>query len=283
MYQFLSENLIKILIDFKLSEKPISILTGAGISAASGIPTFRGKDGFWVVGSKNYKPEKMGTMEMFRENPLAIWKWFIYIKTICEKAKPNDGHFAIVGLEKIFQSRFYLITQNVDGLHERAGNSPDKIFSIHGTLDFMRCGELCTSELFPFPAIRKDREENFLESEIIQLKCPNCVEFARPNVLWFDEFYNELFYKSETTVRIANESGLLIIVGTSGSTTLPSIIFSNAIKNNIPIIDINTHENPFSKFLTNYEKGFSIQAESALALKEILDLMTRHLTQQRSN
>lgn len=272
MSKFLTKEIQTTLIDFYKSKKPISFLTGAGISEASGIPTFRGKDGIWVVGSKNYKPERIATQEMFREDPIVVWKWFLYMKTICENANPNEGHYAIVELEKIFQNRFFLITQNVDGLHHKAGNSAEKVFAIHGTLDFIRCGELCTSELFSFPKVRKHKEEIFTDEEIQQLKCPNCGEFTRPNVLLFDEFYNELFYKLDSTLQAIEESGMLIIVGTSGSTNIPVTILQNSIKKNIPILDINIAENFFSNRLERYEKGFSIQGDSSLILKEIVNL-----------
>lgn len=270
--KFLTKEIQTTLIDFYKSERPISILTGAGISEASGIPTFRGKDGIWVVGSKNYKPERIATQEMFREDPLEVWKWFLYMKAICENANPNEGHFAIVELEKIFQNRFYLITQNVDGLHNKAGNSAERVFAIHGTLNFTRCEELCTSELFSFPKVRAHKEEKFTDEEIQQLKCPNCGEFTRPSVLLFDEFYNELFYKLDSTLEAIDKSGLLIIVGTSGSTSLPVTILQNSIENNIPILDINIEENYFSDRLDDYEKGFSIQGDSSIILKEIVNL-----------
>jgi NAD-dependent deacetylase len=269
MVKFLSEELINKLIEFKRSTKLISIMTGAGISAASGIPTFRSGDGFWVVGSKNYTPQEIATLEMFRKNPVAVWEWYIYRKTQIMNAKPNEGHFALVRLEKKFANRFYIITQNIDGLHQKAGNSVAKILPIHGTFDSMRCAELCSSELFPFPNIKLTRNENILENEIKLLKCPNCGEFARPNILWFDEFYNELFYKLDTALSVIENSGLLIIAGTSGSTNLPTTIAHNAIKKGILVIDINIEENYFSKILDNYENGFSIKGESSLVLNEI--------------
>ena len=269
MYKFLTDELLDRLGQFKKTDKLISIMTGAGISAASGIPTFRSGDGFWVVGSKNYTPQEIATLEMFRKNPIAVWEWYIYRKTLIMNAKPNEGHYALVRLEKTFANRFYIITQNIDGLHQKAGNSAEKILSIHGSLDLVRCAELCSSELFPFPNIQLNRNENIFENEIQLLKCPNCGEFARPNILWFDEFYNELFYKLDTTLRVIDESGLLIIAGTSGSTNLPATIARNAIKKGIPMIDINIEENYFSKMLENYENGFSIRGESSLVLNEI--------------
>merc|ERR1719504_19173 len=90
----------------------VVVLTGAGISAESGIPTFRGADGFWTVGSENYRPQELATWEKFNEMPEELWKWYQYRWGICRKAKPNPGHYALVELEKLLQGDFILATQN---------------------------------------------------------------------------------------------------------------------------------------------------------------------------
>merc|ERR1719420_2829866 len=106
--------------------KKVVFLTGAGISAESGIPTFRGSDGFWTIGSKNYRPQEMATFEMFNKHPDQLWKWYHMRWSICRNAKPNPGHAAVVELEKLIMrqegSSFDLITQNIDGLHLDAGS-----------------------------------------------------------------------------------------------------------------------------------------------------------------
>ena len=84
----------------------ITFLTGAGISAESGIPTFRGKEGFWKVGSVNYQPQEIGTYSMFLSAPSEVWKWFLFRNTICRKAKPNSGHYALAELESLLQRPF---------------------------------------------------------------------------------------------------------------------------------------------------------------------------------
>lgn len=114
--EYLNSELRNRLLEFYQGARKLTVLTGAGLSADSGIPTFRDKDGFWTVGSVNYMPEEMGTYEMFLEHPLDVWKWFLYRLGICLKASPNVGHYAIKELEDIFGERFQLITQNVDGL-----------------------------------------------------------------------------------------------------------------------------------------------------------------------
>merc|ERR1719454_1239357 len=102
----------------------VVVLTGAGVSAESGIPTFRGSDGFWTVGSENYRHQELATWEKFNEMPEELWRWYQYRWGICTKAKPNAGHYALVELEKLVRGDFTLATQNIDGLHLNAGSDP---------------------------------------------------------------------------------------------------------------------------------------------------------------
>jgi len=134
----------------------VLFLVGAGISAESGIPTFRGFDGFWTVGSKNYTPQEMGTLEMFQRTPIEVWKWYLYRKKLCAKAAANEGHKALVKFEQLLKDRFALVSQNVDGLHRAAGNSATKTYLIHGDLTYMRCSENCSDDLYELP---KELEE----------------------------------------------------------------------------------------------------------------------------
>ncbi|MCR9145144.1 MAG: hypothetical protein NXI24_23100 [bacterium] len=258
--------------EFQASGALLSVLTGAGISAASGIPTFRGKEGYWVVGSRNYQPQEISTLDMFERQPLEVWKWFLFRKTMCAKARPNDGHHAIVELERIFGDRFRLITQNVDGLHQAAGSSEERLLSIHGDLRHARCSDLCSFDLYEFPEIPKQRGEDLTPAEIERLRCPQCGEYLRPHVLWFDETYNEPFYKLDTTLAAAGRTGLLVIVGTSGATNLPFRIVDGLLRNSkVTLIDINIEEDSlFGKMLAPHENGFPIVAESSAALGELV-------------
>src|SRR5690606_10651146 len=106
----------------------ILVLTGAGISAESGIPTFRGEEGYWRIGSRNYYPEELATRAAFSRMPDEIWGWYLYRRSVCRAASPNAGHLALAELERGLVERnegdrFLLVTQNIDGLHLRAGNS----------------------------------------------------------------------------------------------------------------------------------------------------------------
>jgi NAD-dependent deacetylase len=135
----------------KERNKKISFLVGAGLSAESGIPTFRGADGYWVSGSKNYKAEEIGTYRMFQLASQEVWKWFLYRKSVTEAAQPNQGHRMLKEIETILGEQFALISQNVDSLHRKAGNSEERTYLIHGDFDFVRCGDECSNERYPFP------------------------------------------------------------------------------------------------------------------------------------
>lgn len=268
----LNTELITILKDFYHSDKKITILTGAGISAESGIPTFRGEEGYWRVGSVNYQPQEIGTLSMYQENPLEVWKWFLFRRTVCQKAEPNLGHLAVVEMEKMFQDRFTLITQNVDGLHLRAGNSLERTFLIHGTLEYMRCGVECSKELYPFPEglTDKTRESEIPQEEWDLLVCPKCGSRTRPHVLWFDEYYDEEFYKFKSSLKVADQTDLLVVVGTSGATNLPTHVVNIVTLNDKTMIDINPTENKFSRIADNYEYGYALQGKGGEVLPEIM-------------
>src|SRR5512136_588391 len=113
----MEEKLKSILAEVRREQGRVVVLTGAGISAESGIPTFRGQEGYWVVGSRNYMPTQMATHEMFEQNPDEVWRWYLYRFGVCRDAQPNAGHRAIVVLEEALGDRFTLVTQNIDGLH----------------------------------------------------------------------------------------------------------------------------------------------------------------------
>ena len=106
----------------RVSGGRVVFLTGAGVSAESGIPTFRGQEGYWTVGSREYHPQEMATQASFTKMPRECWRWYLYRRGVCNAAQPNAGHEALVRAERALKDRFRLITQNVDGLHRRAGN-----------------------------------------------------------------------------------------------------------------------------------------------------------------
>lgn len=253
----------KILQDVEKSSGRITVLTGAGISAESNIPTFRGPEGYWTIGSKAYHPQEMATYRMFMQRPEEVWKWYLYRIGVCKKAKPNSGHLALVEMEKRFKNRFALITQNVDNLHIKAGNSLKHTFQIHGNIFFMRCANECHGKLYPIPA-----------ADLKLLECPDCGNLTRPHVLWFDEMYNEHHYRYHSALNVARQTELLIVVGTSGATSLPNLVVWEVKNNGGIIIDINIEENPFSNLALASQRGVFIKEPSSKALPNILNLLT---------
>lgn len=258
---------------FFKGKKRLTVLTGAGISAESGIPTFRGPEGYWSFGSKNYHPQEMATYDMFLRYPEEVWRWYLYRMGVCKAAEPNSGHQALVTLEKRLTDRFTLITQNVDGLHIRAGNSPVRTYQIHGNVFSMRCAGECSRNIYPIPSqvSPKKKEDPFTDSDRKYLRCPDCGGISRPHVLWFDEAYNEEYYHFYSSLKAARETGLLVVVGTAGATNLPNQVAWEVLWSGGLIMDINIMENPFSE-LAKRSGGVFIKSSSSKALTEFVAL-----------
>jgi NAD-dependent deacetylase len=268
----LEKHLEKIFQDFAKGSGRLTVLTGAGISAESNIPTFRGPEGYWTIGSNEYQPQEMATYRMFRQKPEEVWKWYLYRIDVCKKAQPNPGHHALVEMETLFKDRFTLITQNVDNLHLRAGNSLDKTFQIHGNVFFMRCTDECEKEVFSIPEnlIGREKNEALTETDRRLLVCPYCGSRTRPHVLWFDEMYNEHYYRYHSALKVAGETDLLLVVGTSGATSLPNQVVWEVKNRNGIIVDINIEKNPFSIIALNSREGFFIKQPSGEVLPDIV-------------
>ena len=266
-----------ILQDIVTGSGRITVLTGAGISAESNIPTFRGPEGYWTIGSKAYHPQEMATYSMFMQKPEEVWKWYLYRIGVCERAEPNSGHLALVEMERRLNHRFTLITQNVDNLHIRAGSSLKYTLQIHGNIFFMRCADECHVKLYTIPVDfreKRKKDQILTETEIKLLECPNCGSLTRPHVLWFDEMYNERYYRYNSALNIARQTDVLIIVGTSGATSLPNLVAWEVIENNGFLIDINIEENTFSNLALASQRGIFIKGPSSEVLPNILNLLT---------
>lgn len=208
-----------------MKTKYLLVITGAGISNESGIPTFRGADGLW----KNYRAEELATPWVFERDPETVWKWYDWRRGIIGKAEPNPGHLAIKELENRFEN-FLLITQNVDGLHGRTGIK--KIVEIHGNLWRVRCTrEGTTSMLMDVPLAS------------IPPRC-QCGALLRPDVVWFGESIpGEALDQSFRALEMCDT---LIVAGTSGA-VYPVASFPQTVKNNGGfVIEVNTEETPIS-------------------------------------
>jgi NAD-dependent deacetylase len=203
----------------------LAVLTGAGISAESGVPTFRGPEGLW----NEYKPEDLATPEAFARDPKLVWQWYDWRRERIAKASPNAGHYALVKLE-VRTPRFTLITQNVDGLHDLAGSG--KILKLHGDIWRLRCtacGANFPNRRVPLPKIP-----------------PHCAcgGMARPGVVWFGEPLPEgMMREAEHAVASAE---VLLVVGTSAVVYPAAGLIPYARQAGAKVIEVNTEDTPFS-------------------------------------
>ena len=246
-------------------------LTGAGVSAESGIPTFRGPEGYWQVGSVNYRPEDLATHAAFSQMPEEVWAWYLYRRGVCRAAAPNAAHDALVRLDAALGDRFALVTQNVDGLHRRAGSPGERTFPIHGDIGLMRCAKECVADRWPIPDTigPLGTGEPVSEAQRALLVCPRCAGIARPHVLWFDESYDEERYHLETVRRIATEAALVVVAGTSAQTNLPWQVVTLGQRAGATIVDVNLEDNPFGEIAK--KSGGVIRGPAAAALTAIVD------------
>ncbi len=252
-------------------------LTGAGVSAESGIPTFRGKEGYWTVGAREYHPQELATFEAFSELPEEVWAWYLYRRGVCHAAAPNAGHRALVELERALGDDMLLVTQNVDGLHRRAGTSEARMYEIHGRIDQMRCARECTPARYPVPDgvdTAWDKARKIGAAERALLVCPRCGGPSRPHVLWFDESYDEPRYRFDSSQRAAAESALLVVVGTAGATTLPHRMVSTVARRGAPLLVVNADPSPFSEVAESLPRGAFWSTTSAAALPALVEALT---------
>lgn len=173
------------------------VLTGAGVSAESGLPTFRGAGGIW----RGYPATQIATPEAFHTDPLLVWQFYSMRRQKHREVNPNPAHFALAELERQLGDRFFLCTQNVDSLHEQAGS--ERLLHVHGRLMMTRCSrELCPSEPF------EDTHTHETELPI----CETCGAILRPHVCWF----GEVPYQMNRILAELERSTLLMTVGSSG-------------------------------------------------------------------
>ena len=267
----LDPRLREILDEVRRSRGRVVALTGAGISAESGIPTFRGKEGYWVVGSRNYMPQEMATHAMFTMEPEQVWRWYIHRFGVVGQATPNAGHESLVRLERGLGERFTLVTQNIDGLHRRAGAADERTHCIHGDAAWVRCAYDCGQRKLPLPGlVVLDPRAPLTAEERARLTCPRCGGWLRPHVLWFDECYDEENYRFDSTLHAARAASLLLVVGTSGATNLPMRVGQVCFTGGAALVDVNPEENPFSELAERSARGYFARGSASECLPEIV-------------
>jgi NAD-dependent deacetylase len=223
--------------------KRVVAITGAGISAESGVPTFRGEDGLW----KNYRAEELATPWAFKKDPALVWQWYGWRRGIIAKAEPNPGHETIAKMEK-FYPEFTLITQNVDGLHRKAGS--ENVIEIHGNLWRVRCTE--EGKTFYL---------NDVPLKGIPPRC-SCGALVRPDVVWFGESLDpQLISKAHAALTSCD---LLFVIGTSGLVQPVAGFPSIAKQAGAFIIEINLDTTPISALANVTLRGKSGEILSTL-------------------
>ncbi|NMP81757.1 sirtuin [Pseudoalteromonas arctica] len=204
-------------------------ITGAGVSAASGIPTFRGEDGYWTIGSKNYTPMEMATRAMYQNAPKEFLAWYYHRFATYRNHGPNDVHHWL--------SDKNLITQNIDGLDGKAGNK--NYIAIHGRLDqmtlFHEQGEPVTPLATPWESVDESRlQESLFELFNIQNQTPVLNHSFKPFVLLFDEYYTELYRITQAQQRMLN-ADKIVFMGTSFSVNITQMAIEIARNYDIPV------------------------------------------------
>jgi NAD-dependent deacetylase len=234
------------LADVLRSFSRVAVLTGAGISAESGVPTFRGQQGLW----KKFRPEDLATMDAFLENPQLVWEWYHWRRQLISEVKPNPGHYALRDLEAFFDD-FTLITQNVDNLHRVAGST--RVLELHGNIYRNKCAN-CGNLLEMAAEIGPDTIPG----------CAKCGGKIRPDVVWFGEMLpedvlNEAFARAE-------EAQAFFSIGTSAlvhpAASLPLV----AKRHGATLIEINPERTPLSDLA-----DYCFETKSGEVLPRLLD------------
>jgi NAD-dependent deacetylase len=271
----LDPRVLELLDDALAREGPLLFLTGAGISAESGIPTFRGPEGYWRVGSTNYRPEELATYAAFERMPEEVWAWYLYRRGVCRAARPNAAHLALARLEATLPSRFLLVTQNVDGVHLRAGNTIERTFQIHGNIDYMRCEDE-HPRVRPLPeGIPLDwpKARAIDDDTRALLRCCGRGAWARPHVLFFDETYDEPLFRFESTLEAAARAALVVVIGSSGATNLPTHVVSIGARRGVPMIVLNQDESPFTELASRLPSACVIRGSAGAHLPAIAEAL----------
>jgi NAD-dependent deacetylase len=234
--------------------KRLAVLTGAGVSKESGIPTFRDAlDGLWA----RYDPTELATPEAFAANPALVWDFYTYRRTVARAVQPNAGHHALAALERRLPS-VTLITQNVDDLHEMAGSV--NVIRLHGRLSATKCANDCQGD----PTLIDTA--SLPDKDARPPSCPHCSAPLRPDVVWFGEALSPTHLQAAFAA--ADTAEVMLIVGTSGvvnpAAQLPSVAKHAGAK----VIEVNPERTPLTRIADMWLAG-----ASGVILPRILEAM----------
>lgn len=223
----------------------IAVLTGAGVSAESGVPTFRqAQTGLWA----QVDPQELATPQAFLQNPRLVWEWYAWRRDLVRQAQPNPGHLSLAEIERRVP-RFTLITQNVDGLHQRAGSH--NVIELHGNILRAKCFD------------NEHIIAKWTETDEIPPHCPQCDSLLRPDVVWFGE---GIPYKTVIeAISIARSCDLFLAIGTSAIVQPAASLPLEAARRHIPTIEINPQNTPISRYMDFVLSGPSGEVLPALA------------------
>jgi NAD-dependent deacetylase len=214
------------LIQRLTAARSVTVLTGAGVSAESGVPTFRdAQTGLWA----KYNPEDLATPRAFRSNPRLVWEWYAWRRKLVAEARPNPAHFALVELER-HTPEFHLVTQNVDGLHQRAGSQ--KVIELHGNITRTKCFDEGT-------IISK-----WAETGDVPPKCPNCGGLLRPDVVWFEEALPQA--EISLAEQASRSCDVFLSIGTSTVVYPAAALPFTALKGGATVVEINPQPTPLT-------------------------------------
>ncbi len=232
------------LIESLSAARHVAVLTGSGISAESGVPTFRdAQTGLWA----KYRPEELATPEAFRRNPRLVWEWYEWRRGLVAKAAPNPGHLALAELERRVP-RLSLVTQNVDGLHQKAGSQG--VIELHGNIRRTKCfEENVVVEAWPATGDAPPR-------------CPRCGGLLRPDVVWFGEALPRPALAA--AVEAAQACDLFFAIGTSALVQPAASLPFEAIRRGAVTVEINADVTPLTPRVTHALRGLAGEVLPAL-------------------
>ena len=253
-----------------MHNRRVLVLTGAGVSAESGIPTFRGKDGYW----RNLDPIKLATPEAFARDPELVWQWYRERRHTIRDAQPNAAHQAIANLAQR-ADEFLLVTQNVDDLHERAGLAKAEMVQIHGDIFVTKCSRCDFEQEQEHPSsiaaatYGVASEQGQEQSQNGAPRCTKCGALMRPGVVWFGEPLPSREIERVENYLQRDPCGIVIVVGTTATFGYIIDWALRASRRGGELVEVNPEETPLSRFATRL-----VREPAALALPRIVDELT---------